>query len=469
MDGIVMSSKYRNYTEYKAAVDTELQKTAESFVRIGYLLKVARDTDILKESGYENVNEFAKAEYGIDKTQVSRFININDRFAKEGYSDELETEYQGFGYAKLSMMLTLPDVITEELSPEYSKEEVKAVKEEVDAEKEISEIEVWMEEEKEGQKELSTVLEKVVHQLGHDNPDLYLKLWKLLAAAGEEGRTENRVRELEETMAPQGEAIYTVRIQGTGRMMLSVKGNDEVIRLINIRSEEKEEHNIWDILDIIRHLNGETGIKDSGEESWEAVYGENFPKQEKEKVAPVQQQDQKKKTVPRKESKVMKAKTEPKKEQERAEVPGKEEGLPEKEPVTEREEAEVQNVICKEKNNEQNTESEEQEQEETESGENVENTPTEGDSDELDNGSGEETEEAKWEPGTESETVNTPADSMKADAITLTDEIFELVNVDIHFIEMEGMKKLKEAKSKAFTLAAVIGKLIETIEEEARR
>lgn len=71
--------EYRNYAEYKQELDTELKKTAEGFVRIGYLLKVARDTRILAESGYQNVVEFAKAEYGIDKTQVSRFMNINDR------------------------------------------------------------------------------------------------------------------------------------------------------------------------------------------------------------------------------------------------------------------------------------------------------------------------------------------------------------------------------------------------------
>lgn len=63
-------NEYSSYGEYKAALDGELQKSAESFVRIGYLLKVAVDTDILKESGYRNVNEFAEKEYNLDKSQV---------------------------------------------------------------------------------------------------------------------------------------------------------------------------------------------------------------------------------------------------------------------------------------------------------------------------------------------------------------------------------------------------------------
>lgn len=81
-----INNEYGSYQEYKAAVDTELQRSAESFVRIGYLLKVARDTDILSGSGYGSVNEFADAEYNLDKSQVSRFIRINDEYSEGGYS-----------------------------------------------------------------------------------------------------------------------------------------------------------------------------------------------------------------------------------------------------------------------------------------------------------------------------------------------------------------------------------------------
>ncbi|MGN0319860.1 MAG: hypothetical protein ACI4D1_03020 [Lachnospira sp.] len=58
------------FAEWQQELDTELFKSAEGFVKIGYLLKVARDTDILKDSGYSGIVEFAKARYGLDKTQV---------------------------------------------------------------------------------------------------------------------------------------------------------------------------------------------------------------------------------------------------------------------------------------------------------------------------------------------------------------------------------------------------------------
>ena len=63
------------YSEFKEQLDTELKKSVESFVRIGYLLKIARDTEILYESGYPSVVEFAKAEYGIDRSPSRRGEN----------------------------------------------------------------------------------------------------------------------------------------------------------------------------------------------------------------------------------------------------------------------------------------------------------------------------------------------------------------------------------------------------------
>ena len=64
--------QYQDYEEYKKAMNTVLNRTVEDFVMTGYLLKQGRDTDILKNSGYNNVNEFAWAEYKLEATQVSR-------------------------------------------------------------------------------------------------------------------------------------------------------------------------------------------------------------------------------------------------------------------------------------------------------------------------------------------------------------------------------------------------------------
>ena len=284
--------EYRSYQEYKQELDTELKKTAEGFVRIGYLLKVARDTSILAESGYDNVVDFARAEYGIDKTQVSRFIHINDKFSQGGYAPELKEEYQGFGYAKLSIMLSLPDSVNEELTPDFSKSEVQQVKDEIDEEKKTTDIEVMLEEKDSVQQSFNTNLEKAVYQLGKDAPEVYKRLWESAVKNGESGKR------FIENLIPDEKAMYIVRIPGAGRCMLSMKAEEGTVKLINIRdSSANETYTKQELEDALKKMLPDT---DTWGKAWESLYGEKLPAEKNAAVAPVQP-----KAAPRKESKVI--------------------------------------------------------------------------------------------------------------------------------------------------------------------
>ena len=277
---------YNGYEEFKQAVNRVLNRTVEDFVLTGYLLKQARDTDILKDSGYNDVNEFAWGEYKLDASQVSRYIRVNDKFSEGGYSPKLQEQYQGFGYAKLALMLTLPEEVVEELTPAYSKTEIQAVKEEIEEEEKITDIEVILEGQKEEQKDLGN-LEKALHQIFHDEPELYKTMHETV-------RTTCGTKYLQEVLAPDGDKIYSTRIQGIGRIMLYMHESKD-ITLHMVRSGEKEFYS-WD--DALSYCTMITDNKDA-EKAWEEVYGESFPK--KEEIAPVQPKK-------RKESKVVKAK-----------------------------------------------------------------------------------------------------------------------------------------------------------------
>lgn len=282
----------KTFNEWQQELDTELVKSAESFVKIGYLLKVARDTDILANTGYANVVEFAKARYGLDKTQVSRFIHINDRFSEDGNSAELQDRYKGMGYAKLTIMLQLPDEINEEISADFSKSEIEDIKKEIDEENKISDIEVWMEGTQEDAEKYNE-LGQVMYQLLHDMPELFIKI----------AQSSIETEELMNVLAPSGEMIYSVRIPGTGRLMLSIKVNTGRITITNVRSMEKTEWNIEDLADFVVDILSRADTEDPAK-AWMSIYKEEYPK--KAEVAPVQQE----KPVQRKEKKVQKAKIE---------------------------------------------------------------------------------------------------------------------------------------------------------------
>ena len=301
----------KTYQEYKQELDAVLTRTAEDFVQIGYLLKVARDTNILAESGYATVTDFAKAEYGIDKTQVSRFISINDRFSENGYSDHLMQNYQGFGYAKLTLMLQIPNEINEALPPTLSKTEIQAIKDEVDAESQVSDIEVEIEKaeaaavtDKPMLPPEGSPLQRNLWQLGKEQEDLFRKLWEICNKSNYPRSTA-----IMDALIPQGDAVYTVRIPGERRTQIII--NSDGATVINLKTLERHEYAPQKIcLEVDSLFLGGS----SPEERYKKLYGEDLTPEEPE-IAPVQPDETPKEKKPekRKESRVTKANTEPKK------------------------------------------------------------------------------------------------------------------------------------------------------------
>lgn len=286
----------RDYTQYKQELRTELEKTSEGFVRIGYLLKVARDTEILVGSGYKDYLDFANGEFGLDKSMVSRFIRINDRFSEEGNSDRLLEQYKGFGYAKLAIMLRIPEVITEELSPEYTKSEIQAIKNEIDEERSKSEVEHLEENfEQIMNPPTDSLLVRVLKAIGEDNAALFCKIWNFFSENVEWGG-------LKDIFKPIDQQTYVTRVAGEGKIILIVK--DEGAALTIARSEQKTNHS-WNEInsawaEIMPVSNGEEGhsfIK--AEDAYEYIYGKPV-EEKKPEVAPVQP---KRVEVPKKEEK----------------------------------------------------------------------------------------------------------------------------------------------------------------------
>lgn len=290
------------YEEYRAELNKELGQAAESFVRIGYLLKVARDTDILQESKYSNYTEFAQGEFGLDKSQVSRFIQINDRFSEGGNSESLLPQYKGFGSAKLTLMLALPDELNEELSPDFSKAEIQEIKREVEEEKKITPIEVMVEPAKEETKNMS-LLAKVLYQIGEVEPDVMADMVDESYLTPQPNDTK-----LMEILAPAGQKMYMVRIPGTGKFALNIVG--QTGSLLNIRENAKEPVTPADIGEAILEVCTQLDKNPSDEPATGKEICKDLYEAKNEEVAPVQ---------PKKESHIVTEK--PKKEKPKEEKP----------------------------------------------------------------------------------------------------------------------------------------------------
>lgn len=293
------------YEEFKETLNIELQKNVDSFIKIGYLLKLARDTDILYKSGYKSVTEFAAAEYGLTKDVVSRYIAINDRYSENGYGEQLKEEYRAFGVAKLAEMLTLSDEVIQSLSPELTRKEIQEVKREIKEEEKITDIEVMMEPTPAERPEFDTLAEETLYQYLKENREEFKKIFAVIEAGG---KYEDITEKLLDIIAPSGVAAKTVRIPGKGKIMISIKGKDEKVDFLNVRTNEKESQDWKTVAEYMDRILSETDYAVDEEQTYKELYGEplHTPEEKapeleeikkKTEVAPVQQEEEYKESV----------------------------------------------------------------------------------------------------------------------------------------------------------------------------
>ena len=283
------------YNEFKTQMDIEIKEAAAGFVRIGYLLKVARDTNVLEVSGYKSVADFAKAEYGLTKDMVSRYIAINDKYSENGYSDQLLDKYKSYGVAKLAEMLTLPDEIAEQIPPELTKKEIQEIKKDFKDEQAITDIEVMLEDKP--QSEYENNLERTLFEYFRQQ-DLYkefnetyrtiISLYEMNELTADKiNQIYNHKDQIIDVIAPNGMANIRARIPGTGRMMLVIDEEKDEITLTNMRSMEKELYSWEDIGEAFKKLSFPLL---EYEKAYFELYGE-FPVENVE-VAPVQRPEE---------------------------------------------------------------------------------------------------------------------------------------------------------------------------------
>ena len=117
-----------DWMEMKNKLRQELQGVKQSFVRIGYALRKIDDGKLYEQDGYKSVAEFAKAEYGLEASTVSRFMSINREYSIDGYSERLREEYLDLSRSQLEEMLKLPEPDRQMITPETPREDIRDLK-----------------------------------------------------------------------------------------------------------------------------------------------------------------------------------------------------------------------------------------------------------------------------------------------------------------------------------------------------
>lgn len=254
----------KSFPELKNATDKAMAQAVENFVLIGYLLKKAKDEpELLSGSGYGNYKDFAKSEYGLEESQVSRFISINERY---GDGAQLLPQFRGYGQSKLAEMLTLPAAVAEELPTEITRQEIRELKKEIAEENKISELELHVE------------------RAEHPNVDIWREFLKDWMHRNPQKYLEIDIDDEYETLLMN--CTLTARVPGEGKFIMTEKNRE--ITLTNLRTSEKHillKEEVEDIIDEINNSN----LFTVG--AWQELFGEEFPR-----IAPAQDKENKPKS-----------------------------------------------------------------------------------------------------------------------------------------------------------------------------
>lgn len=272
-----MQIKYGGYRGFKAKMDYLVSKTAEDIVGIGEMLREARDTDILKESGYAGMGEWAEKEYGFHPSQTSRFISIAEKYGNgEG---GLRTEYEEYSQTKLSEMLTLPDAVAQAIPPQLTREEIREIKAEVKEEQKITPLEVMAERpgaETENEDALLAMLKAYLQ----GRPQDARMAERVISKAGADTAAVDVVMD---ALTPSGVGVLESRPAGMGRMILSIAGRDHSPKLTTVREDKCEEYSWEQVRETLDKALQDVGPAPQQEET------EEKPKtEEKLKIAPAQ-------------------------------------------------------------------------------------------------------------------------------------------------------------------------------------
>lgn len=213
------------------------------FVRIGYKLRKIEELKLYEKDGYKTITEFAEAECKLTKTDVSRFISINERYSVDGYSEELREEFLEYGSSKLAEMLTLPDHDMQMIQPEASREGIRELKRFNKTEPEQGEVDT---------------IRELIEKFFQDNKEILNTLFADPAMQ----EYEQNIKHLAEIVNPSGN-----RTMRKGRFFLMMYESKIMIKQFG---EEPQDMQWSEFFRITQEIFGET----VGEGTWEAYFGE---------------------------------------------------------------------------------------------------------------------------------------------------------------------------------------------------
>lgn len=119
-----------DYQHSVRIIGEEMQKTKQSFIKIGWYLKHIKDRKLYERDGYPNIYKFAEDKFHISQPTATRFMNLCIKFSAGSDSAELDKRYEGFTVSQLVEMLPLKPGQKEKVTPDMTVKQIREIKKE---------------------------------------------------------------------------------------------------------------------------------------------------------------------------------------------------------------------------------------------------------------------------------------------------------------------------------------------------
>lgn len=232
-----------DWMEMKQKLKQELLGVKQSFVRIGYALRKIDDAKMYEQDGYKSIAEFAKAEYGLEGSTVSRFMSINREYSIDGYSERLKPEYADFNRSQLEEMLKLPEADREMVTPDTARKEIRDIKKFNQAEP---------------QEGIADDVTDLIRHFGEDNAETLKKLYQ----CGIADNLYDNINRLVEIVNPGGSRSYRkglfflmfhedcLKYKKYGEMPQRMEYSEFFERILDVFGDEPEEEKKEEVTEV---------------------------------------------------------------------------------------------------------------------------------------------------------------------------------------------------------------------------
>lgn len=253
-----MENELVNYDSAKNIIRRDLESMSRKFITIGYYLKLIRDNEMYRQDGFRDIWEFAQNTYGISKSTCSRWMTMNDKFSRDGNSPYLKEEYRDFGKSQLQEMLYLTDEQMEQARPDMTAKEIREIRKPEEPKRELKKP------------------DETERQYLNNAAKCLISSWRawfLQDFTNRVMQVDTSPKEIKKKLERRSRTIYFSTDKGFGRINLF----DDCVQVWNERNDCIGDFDWFYLAAAIQSM-------------WNIVAMENAQENQKESIAPVQQE-----------------------------------------------------------------------------------------------------------------------------------------------------------------------------------